>query len=401
MNIDELRPASYRNAFFFICVADTTGGRKIARQSPVDSDKQLLEDQGLINRAFSITGAIAARRDNNGAIITPYLQVRRDLLAALEKGGPGTLEHPFFGTLENMVAVNWSINEDVKRLGDASLNITFEVSNTDGLPQQSTSVISKVKTDTDSVMTNVQSALEEFEVEHANNFEKAVEKLTALTDKFRDVTLPPAAAIDKLNDYSNKLDKFADFVISAVNDPTGLALDVVDLLVDIDTLYAVAESALGTYEKLFGFGDDDVEFTVATAESQERKTNQDIVNTAVQASALAYAYYNASKIDYDTVSSIQETNARLEAQYQKLFAADNVDPDTMDTLTELRITTQSYFDAEKLTARRIITVQTPPTSTQLLAFQYYGESDLGETIAELNEFDDGVYNQGSIEIFTS
>ena len=181
MDIQELHPASYRGAYFFIASTSTSGGRKISRKLPVDSDKQLLEDMGLRNRAFNVTGTIAPRRDNNGSIITTYQKVRDDLLAALELGGTGILIHPFYGRLENIVAITWSVTEDMRSLGDTPITITFEISNTDGLPSPTTNVISKVQTNTISVTTAAQTSIGGFASIFATNFEYALEKLEAFS----------------------------------------------------------------------------------------------------------------------------------------------------------------------------------------------------------------------------
>ena len=95
MRIDELHEASYRNAVFFITSTDTAGGRKDAKKEFIDYDLQVIEDLGLKQRIFNMNGTIAARRDNAGEIIISYLNVRKELLEAVEKDGTGCLIHPW------------------------------------------------------------------------------------------------------------------------------------------------------------------------------------------------------------------------------------------------------------------------------------------------------------------
>ena len=70
-------------------------------------------------------------------------------------------------------------------------------------------------------------------------------------------------------------------------------------------------------------------------------------------------------------------------------------------MTELRSVTQNFFEAQKLTASQIITVQVDPMSIRSVAFAYYGSSELGEEIAELNELFDLALHEGDLRIFTN
>ena len=78
----------------------------------------------------------------------------------------------------------------------------------------------------------------------------------------------------------------------------------------------------------------------------------------------------------------------------------NIDEELLDDLQELRTQTREFFDEQKLTVRIIINVQTNETTTRLLAYQYYGSSELGESLAQLNSILDVSNVKGSIDILT-
>ncbi len=74
---------------------------------------------------------------------------------------------------------------------------------------------------------------------------------------------------------------------------------------------------------------------------------------------------------------------------------------TINSLEDLRAVTQQFFDDQKVTAKQIISVQTQELPARIIAFQYYGSSELGSSIAQLNT-DINVSNlQGNIDILTA
>ena len=72
-----------------------------------------------------------------------------------------------------------------------------------------------------------------------------------------------------------------------------------------------------------------------------------------------------------------------------------------EELTKLRITSTDFFNAQRVTKPQIIEVQTNPTSTRLLSYQYYGSSDLGEDIARLNGIDDPAFVSGRVQVLSA
>lgn len=73
---------------------------------------------------------------------------------------------------------------------------------------------------------------------------------------------------------------------------------------------------------------------------------------------------------------------------------------TLNDLQDLRVTVQQFFDTEKLNAKQIISVQTQELPARIIAFQYYGNSELGSNIAELNNEINVSNLKGNIDILT-
>ena len=66
----------------------------------------------------------------------------------------------------------------------------------------------------------------------------------------------------------------------------------------------------------------------------------------------------------------------------------------------MRAVTQAFFDDQKVTAKQIINVETRELPARIIAFQYYGSSDLGANIAALNNEINVSDLTGNIDIFT-
>ena len=399
MRVDELHEASYRGAFFYIGSSEIAGGRKDAKKEFVNSDLQVIEDLGLKQRVFTINGTISDRRDNAGKIITPYLQARDRLIDALEKGGIGILIHPWYGRLEDIVCRTFTLNEDTTQLGAGSISITFEVSNTDGVPASNPAVLTNVAAGNTSVIAAAIALLKDIwdiSTNATGNFQAGVDKCTDFVAAVDKATSPIAAVSSEINEQARTVNNFSNSIVSLVSDPVAFS----EVMASIGDLYSTPERTLSAFQNLFPFGDNDIDLPYSTFIAVERKRNADAFNLTVQATALSYSYLSASEIDYTTVEAINAVEADLEAQYQKLFLNEDIEAELIDSLTDLRTTSTGFLSEQKLTASQLITIQTNPMSTRMLAFNYYGSSEDGEAIAELNDLYDLAYHQGDLRIFT-
>jgi len=134
MMIDEIHTGSYKGAEFRIKSSSVAGGRKDIKHEFPNSNTQNIEDLGFKPKAYTINAFISEPN---------YTQKKDRLLAALEEGGTGLLVHPFFGNIENIVSRTYSLNEDISQIGEANFTMTFDVSDTNGLPTASQSSVKR------------------------------------------------------------------------------------------------------------------------------------------------------------------------------------------------------------------------------------------------------------------
>lgn len=110
-----LRPASFRSVPFQVEGTDFGAGRRNQVHDYPQRDKPWVEDLGRAAREVSFEAFVTGR---------DYVDQARRLLAAIEQGGPGTLVHPWFGTLTVSVKdpARITFNRD---LGYARISLSF------------------------------------------------------------------------------------------------------------------------------------------------------------------------------------------------------------------------------------------------------------------------------------
>lgn len=313
--IDQLSPASYKGAQFLVNRTSTSGGRKDAKHEFPNSNIQTIEDLGLSPRIYRIT-AIIAEPD--------YIQKRDTLLRALEEGGKGVLIHPFFGRIENIVARTFTMNEEVTRLGDTEINITFEPSDTDGLPTKTLNTVSLVSQQKTVVNNGVVSDItDRFKVTNtfAGNFAAAADKLNSIADTVTANVKSLTATPDQINDFGSLVNTFQSSINQLIGTPADLAAALDEIFTAIPPLYATATEQTAALSLFFEFGDDDPVINETTAGLIERKQNSDVLNNSVKAFSLAEAYTSSSQIAFTTVDDVENIADTLETAFQSIKSA--------------------------------------------------------------------------------
>lgn len=117
---DNLLPASFRGAPFFVNESNLEGGRRLAAHEFPLRDTAFVEDLGLRNRSYKLTGYVIANGDNG----LDYFPDRDALIQALETDDSGTLSHPYLGSLTVNVD-KYSCRETLEEGGMAIFDLEF------------------------------------------------------------------------------------------------------------------------------------------------------------------------------------------------------------------------------------------------------------------------------------
>ena len=116
--------------------------------------------------------------------------------------------------------------------------------------------------------------------------------------------------------------------------------------------------------------------------------------------SLSYAYQSASLIEYETTAEIDAVALSLDDQYAAVQNSGS-SQEVKDSVTDMRVNVLGLFDQARVDASQILTVSTLPTTARLLAYSYYGNDDLGESIVDLNSITDVSFVEGDVEVLTA
>ena len=388
--LDSLSVATYKGVRFPCNTTRTTVGRAKIKHQFANSDKNNIEDQGLNPRIYELTAIITGEN---------YESDRDQLLAAIESPEPGVLVHTFYGRVENAVAMPVSYDEVLSRLGSIEIPITFEISESEGIPAVSKISSSGIAVLKDALVVASKEHLSDtFSVSIGllGNFEAARQKITQFIDTIKNSI--PAAATNLGSEYQSQLDTFTRNINELIGDPVTLSESVTELVNDISGLYETPEQTLDAVTALLNFGDDDTPIVATTVGLSERLANNTAMNNVIKSVALGVSYVSASLIDYRTVDDVDIVSRSLELAHRSLRGGMSLD--SLNALDEIRISTQILLGEQKLSAARVVTVNRHTRSASLLSFDYYGNSENAQSLIDINNNINVSYFEGDVGILT-
>lgn len=113
-----LQPASFRGARFLCPKDNAQEGRNSIEHKYPDSNRRYVEDNGYCPPEFSLTAVLHGPN---------VLGQFKSLQGALNRKGPGTLRHPYYGSQLCAVKGPWKVTREDTDAGVLTLDITFLV----------------------------------------------------------------------------------------------------------------------------------------------------------------------------------------------------------------------------------------------------------------------------------
>ncbi len=110
---------SFRGVPFVVPESRGTFGRRTQLHEYPERDRPWVEDLGKAARKFTVQVFIDRTLDAD------YTNARDALIAALEAPGPGTLIHPWYGTMRVSLVEPGEVEESTRSGGRATFNLTF------------------------------------------------------------------------------------------------------------------------------------------------------------------------------------------------------------------------------------------------------------------------------------
>lgn len=391
--LKDLKPASFRGIEFFVQSVDTTGGRKTITHEYPNSNTRFVEDIGLLEDSFSITGIIAEPN---------YFSKKQALKNALDTEGTGILINPFGNSVLVALAEPYTINENKTNLGIATFTMTFRKASRNIFPTETVENNSLIIDQANELVGNTDANLSEnlkLETDNFTNFTFVKDKLTDVGNYFETAKQKAEQVADKLNDFDSKLIDFRTNLIELIGTPDELASEITELF---NFLNVLAKNALGQIEMhkaFFNFGSNDEEIIQATSARIERAENQQLINEIVLVNSLSLAYQNIVNVEFTNTNEIDDLAEILETQYDAI--ADNVlDTTTFDNLQDLRKEARIFFDQQRAITYRVTQIDTNLIPATVLTYNYYGDLENWEQILSLNDSIEPSFLEGNINILT-
>lgn len=388
---------SFKGVQIAIDSSDLSGGRRKSIKRFPSRDTQNVEDLGAIPRKFTLNIVVAAQPNES------YFSYRDRLLDAVSGSESGVLIHPLYGRIEDVVSIDFNLNENFGSFGDTVLNVNFEIDQNSGIPQQSRNVITEIVSQADIVNSAISQDLQDnYSVTQAfpDSFSQAIDKVDSFFDRVSGELTVIGTVADEINSLNSLISRATDNIISIATEPLNLFDSIQGLLTGINSISPTAEASLSAYTRFFDFGDDDVQTRENTASLIERSRNNGIVNGAVAAITLSQAYISISRIEFQTERQILTLRGSLDDQFTKVVEGGS-SQEVKDAIVAMRVSVFDFLEERRLNASRIIEISTRETSARLIGFNYYGDDTHGDEIIELNELTDGVFVEGVIEVVTA
>jgi len=391
--LEKLQPASFKGVRFLIDSTSTTAGRKTVTHEYPNRDSRFVEDLGALQETYSITGIVSGEN---------YIADRDALIAALKSPGRGELVHPFFGSLQ-VTAKPFSLSENLTELGIARFSMTFEKSEELIYVSSSSSKKSLINQITDNLsglvgrdLTNLFSVNKKYPL----NFLSAKQILTGVTDNIGLNANEILKTADEISSFVGFLNGFSNNIVKTINDPSNLATEFQILFRSFSTIGSNAKNQFDLIKSLFNYGNNEPAIPQTTIPRVERETNRQIINSAVNINALAYAYNTVPVLDITTDEDIKKIEETLEVQFNYIMQNNNVSDETIQVLKDLRVEVSIFLKEKIVNTFKISTIQTKQIPMTILAYQYYGNVNNTVALLDLNQTINSSFVEGDTKILT-
>ncbi|MGN0896363.1 MAG: DNA circularization protein [Succinivibrio sp.] len=405
----KLRKASYNGVSFDVTQGSLTFGRRTVVHEYPMRDNPYTEDLGRSARQFSITGFVVG---------SDYVSKAKKLIATCEKPTstevPGKLVHPWLGTLNVVMTetptVQWDLN---KRLATFTLNFV-EILKQEN-PSKSTSWGDKLRSQVDSF---IDSALGAFgkTMDNIENYTTFIDNIA--NGNFQDIL--GSLSDSKVSKVFDLVDSIIHLETTAVNllsqSPSTFGKGVLDALgvggyvnsvrdwsrATKSTITTLSSPSLSSKTKRIVEGSTTYESDKTRADrAVETLVRQILLADAIGSASIigtnndnpnsdeeidAYSFSNRE--DTDTLTIRNELLVLLETEM--IYTQDN-ESELYEPLSDLYATTYQYLTNDVVGSKILELEIKEPTSSLVLAYDFYGDASRADEIAKRNGIVNGSF----------
>lgn len=389
---EALRPASFRGVPFQVESTELGAGRRTQLHEYPQRDKPYVEDLGRAARDLAFSGFVVG---------DDYVDQANKLLGALEEPGPGTLIHPWFGTLTVSLKDSARVSFDAA-LGQARFSMSFVEAGELEFPKPQTSTQAASRQAASKLETAaVNSFASRFSIKGFQDFVAAAASgnLGAL------LNIPALGNIGKLIGMANSLANTVSTAIALISNPATLGWKLLGAfgLSGLATTYAAWASIVRSLSRIGKSSElkDPPPPAVYTPSRQQAWVNSCAINALVRQSLLAQAVGASSLVGGKSDKSGPVlSHADMMGVRNELIAA--IDEEMLSSAGDVY---EALLDArsavwQDLTARARdnarLTTLTPNevTPALVLAYDYYEDASRDADIVARN----GIRHPGFVPV---
>lgn len=376
---EQLRAGSWRGATFHIDSAGQTGGRRAAVHEFAQRDDVVVEDLGLGPDQFRLECYVLG---------DDYMASRDRLIAACKVSGPGTLVHPYRGSLQ-VSCLNFDVDEDSQAGGVARFQIVFIASGAVSQAAQVEDTAASATAAADAASAEGVAGFETgFSVEGLPGFvaEGAAGQIEALGERLQSGLSRLGGAQTALSNATRRVQSLRTDALTLVRQVPDLAGAVSGLMTSFRLLASTPRSALRELRGLIGFAPS-AEPWADTPARRVQAANGVEIGRLVTLAASAEAVKATAALtfeSYDDAVAVRDDLAeRLDAAAFDL--ADAGDDAGYEALTVLRLTMVRDVTQRGGSLARLYSYRPATTEPALVTAQrLYGDAARAEEIVDRN-----------------
>lgn len=401
-----LLEASFRGVPFQVENTDLDGGRRTQQHDYPQRDKPYVEDLGRAARVLSFAGFVVG---------DDYVAQAGSLLSALEAAGPGTLIHPWFGTMTVSVTGQQRVSFD-SGLGVARFSLSFVESGELEFPTAESSTQTATRTAASALEASAVSAfIDRYSVKGFQDFVSA-----AATGNLGDMLgIISSSEVGKILGWANSLASTTLAAIALVSNPATLGYKLLGAfgLSGLATSVAAWTSVVRSISRVVMSGSMDAPTKSAssgTASRAQATLNADAIyalgRQALLAQAIGASSLVGTQIDVPAsgltqgVADAGETKRPLISYADMIAARDElvsaIDRESLsatdgvyDALQSARLAVWKDLTERSRESARLTTLKLPGVTPALVvAYDYYEDADRAADIVARN----GLRNPGFV-----
>lgn len=376
---DNYQPASFRGVAFHVEAASGKGGRRVVVHEYPNQEVHSTEDLGKLAGPERLQAFV---------IGDDYDQTRERLMAALNLPGPGTLVHPYLGTLRIQVKeFEWNIS--TRKGGMCKFTISYVPAGQRKYPVADPANARALESAADNATTATEAAFEqEFTVEGMPQFvaDDAADTLGDALNNLRTINGQITAAMQPLSDLANDIDQLGNEISTLILQPRTLAMRVGGVVASLFGAYTDIKDAFKGYKGLLaGFGIVDPPPAKTPSRQRQAKNQAAISSLLIATLVVGVARIVANqKTPFATYDQAMEIRDELLQQLDDLM--ETATDEQYIALVELQATIVRRVQDVAPGLQRIEQIQLQHTVPALvLAHQLYGTATQADELVSRNQ----------------